>query len=161
MHIFRVALFGHREIADLRGLEDKIVSVTKKLILAKEYVTFLVGRNGDFDVSCASVIKRVQREIGKDNSDITLVLPYEVKDIEYYEKYYDSIIIPSSIFKAHWKRAITLRNQWMVEEADLIIFYVSRISGGSYQTMKYAKSLGKNIINLCDEFKDWHQNGMI
>ena len=81
MHIFRVALFGHREIADLRGLEDKIVSVTKKLILAKEYVTFLVGRNGDFDVSCASVIKRVQREIGKDNSDITLVLPYEVKDI--------------------------------------------------------------------------------
>ena len=151
MRIFRVALFGHREIEDLRGLEEKMIAVIKNLIPTKEYVTFLVGRNGEFDISCASVIKRVQRLIGKASNDVTLVLPYEMKDVEYYEKYYDSIIIPSTISGAHPKRAISLRNRWMVEQSDLIIFYVKHRAGGAYATMKYAKRLGKVVINLGDE----------
>ena len=39
----------------------------------------------------------MQKEVGKNNNDITLVLPYTVSNLEYYEKYYDNIIIPESV----------------------------------------------------------------
>ena len=81
-------------------------------------------------------------------SELTLVLPYNVKNAEYYEKYYDSVIIPENLHRAHPKAAITLKNRWMVEEADLVITYVTRNEGGAYRAMQYAKKLNKEVINL-------------
>ena len=114
----------------------------------KPYVAFLIGRNGEFDEYAASVIKRAQKAVGKEKSDISLVLPYTVANIEYYEKYYDSIIIPESVYGAHPKSAITLKNRWMIDQSNLVIVYVERDRGGAYTAMKYAKKQNKDIINL-------------
>ena len=152
MNIFTVCLFGHRKIKNTREIENSLSPIIKNLIQAKEYVSFLVGRNGEFDEYVASVIKHVQRECGKENSDITLVLPYKVADLEYYEKYYDSIIIPENVYGAHPKSAITLKNQWMIEHSDLVIAYVERSNGGAFQAVKYAKKLNKDIFNLYTPF---------
>ncbi len=148
MSIFTVSLFGHREINDLDQLDNKLAPIVKRLIQTKTYITFLIGRNGEFDEYAASVIKRAQKEVGKENNDITLVLPYIVADIEYYEKYYDSIILPESIDGVHPKSAIKLKNQWMVEQSDLVIVYVEHNKGGAYTAMKYAEKLSKKRINL-------------
>ena len=148
MNIFTVSLFGHREIDDLRLLDAKLTPIIKELIQTKTYVSFLIGRNGEFDEYAASVIKITQKEVGKENNDITLVLPYTVAGLEYYEKYYDNIIIPESVYMAHPKSAISLKNRWMVEQSDLVITHVEREEGGAYNAMKYAKSLSKDIINL-------------
>ena len=94
MNIYTVSFFGHRELYDLRRIDERLAPILKELIRTKPYVAFLIGRNGEFDEYAASVIKRVQKEVGKDNNDMTLVLPYTVSDLEFYEKYYDSIIIP-------------------------------------------------------------------
>ena len=150
MDIFTVSLFGHREIDDLFELERKLLPIVGGLIQTKPYVSFLIGRNGEFDEYSASVIKRVQKEIGRDKSDVTLVLPYKVAALEYYEKYYDSIIIPDSVYGAHPKSAITLKNRWMIEHSNLVIFCVKRNSGGAYAAMKYAQKLKKEILNLYD-----------
>jgi hypothetical protein len=148
MDIFNVSLFGHREINDLHQLNDKLTPIIKELIKTKTYVNFLIGRHGEFDEYAASVIKNVQNTVGKENNETTLVLPYTVTDIEYYEKYYDSVIIPESVYGAHPKSAITLKNRWMVDVSDLVIFYVERDKGGAYIAMKYAEKLNKKIINL-------------
>ena len=149
MNTFTVSLFGHREIADLQHLNELLEPIVKELIQAKLYVSFLIGRNGEFDEYAASIIKHAQKELGKENNEITLVLPYTVADIEYYEKYYDNIIIPESVYNAHYKSAITLKNRCMIKQSDLIIVYVERNSGGAYTALKYAKKLNKDIINLC------------
>ena len=148
MDIFTVSLFGHREIDDLRRLENKLSPIIKELIRTKPYVAFLIGRNGEFDEYAASVIKRAQKEVRKDNNDITLVLPYTVAKIEYYEKYYDGIVIPESLHRVHPKAAITLKNRWMIEKSDLVIVYVERNKGGAYTAMKYAQKLNKTVINI-------------
>lgn len=148
---FKVSLFGHREINDLRDLENKLIPIIKELIMTKKFVNFLIGRNGEFDEYAASVIKRVQRDAGKEKSEITLVIPYSVANLEYYEKYYDSILIPDKVYGAHPKSAIELKNRWMVEVSDLVIVYVERESGGAYKAMKYAEKCNKNIINLYSE----------
>ena len=121
MNIFTVSLFGHREIGDLRRLNESLLPLVKELIKTKPYVSFLIGRNGEFDEYAASVIKRAQKELENINNDITLVLPYTVADIQYYEKYYDHVMIPESMYGVHPKSAITKKNQWMVEQSDLVI----------------------------------------
>ena len=148
MNIFTVSLFGHREINDLRSLDKQLTPIIRALIQTKPYVSFLIGRYGEFDEYAASVIKCVRREIGRENSEITLVLPYTVADIEYYEKYYDNILIPENVYLAHPKSAITLNNRWMIEQSDIVIVYVERSRGGAYTAMKYAQKLNKKIINL-------------
>ena len=82
MDIFTVSLFGHRRIDDLRKLNDRLTPIIKKLIKTKPYVAFLIWRNGEFDEYAASVIKFVQRELGKENNDITLVLPTTLTEIQ-------------------------------------------------------------------------------
>ncbi|MBQ1962789.1 MAG: hypothetical protein II369_01575 [Clostridia bacterium] len=48
------------------------------------------------------------------------------------------------------KFAISKRNEWMMENADLIIAYVERGYGGAYQALRIAERKRKKIINLCD-----------
>ena len=155
MEIFRVSLFGHREIDDLRVLDERLAPSIKRFLQEKEHVSFLIGRNGEFDEYAASLIKHIQRITGKENSDLTLVLPYQVAKMEYYEEYYDAILLPDRVIGAHPKSAITLKNRWMVECADLLIVYVERQAGGAYAAMKYAESLHKPIVNL---YKDKNES---
>ena len=150
MDVFTVSLFGHREIEDLRYLNDQLSQIVKELIQTKSYVVFLVGRHGEFDEFAASVIKQVQKACGKENSEIVLVLPYPMAELEYYETYYDGIIIPECVCDAHPKFAITLKNRWVIAESDCVIVYVERNRGGAYSAMKYAEKLHKQIVNLCD-----------
>ena len=96
MDIFRVAFFGHRRIYDLIGIEEKLVLTLEKLLYEKEFVELYIGRNGDFDEFVASVVKRIQKRIDMKNSSLILVLPYTLKDMEYYAKYFCN-------YKIWWK----------------------------------------------------------
>ena len=148
MDFYTVSLFGHRKIENLFRLEDVLVPVIKDLMLTKEYISFLIGRNGEFDEFAASVIKRLQKEVRKDNNDMTLVLPYVVANLEYYEKYYDSVLIPEIMHDVYPKFAITLKNRWMIDRSDLVVVYSEHERGGAYTALKYAEKKNKRIIRL-------------
>ena len=139
MEFYTVCFFGHRYISDIRIIDKRLTPIIKELIRTKSYVSFNIGRMGDFDEYAASVIKSVQKLQGKENSELTLVLPYPITRIDDYKKYYDNIIIPENICNTHPKRAIELKNRWMIEQADLIIVYVKENKGGAYSAMKYAE----------------------
>ena len=146
MNIFRVAFTGHREVEDWKAVDNRVKEIVRELIRTKEYVEFYVGHNGDFDISVASIIKCAQNDLGKENSSLILVLPYPHKDEPYFEKYYDEILMP--IEKVHYKSAITKRNQWLVDNCELLIAYVNKDFGGAYNTLRYAEKKGTPIINV-------------
>ena len=68
MEIYTVSLFGHRQILNLYDAQNALVERAKSLIISKEYVEFLVGRNGDFDIMAASEIKRAQKALNYGNT---------------------------------------------------------------------------------------------
>ena len=39
----------------------------------------------------------------------------------------------------------------MVDRSDLVVFCIQQVSGGAWQTMKYAKKQGKHYININDD----------
>lgn len=71
MNIFTVSLFGHREISDLKELSSKIEPIIKKLLQTKVYVSFLIGRNGEFDEYVASLISLFKEKQGKKTAKST------------------------------------------------------------------------------------------
>ena len=148
---YRVALFGHRDFYETRILDERLYSLLRGLVHTKTFVEIYIGRNGEFDIYAATVVKQLQKAMGKANNEFICVLPYPEKNMEYYEKYYDRVIIPECIGKSHPKGAITKRNKWIVEQVDLLVCYVEREEGGAYTAIKYAKKLEKKIINLAEK----------
>lgn len=145
---YRIALFGHRDFSGHQILDTTLFKLLRELISTKSFVDIYIGRNGEFDIYAATVVKRIQNAVGKENSELICVLPYTEKDINYYEEYYDSVMIPECVYGTHPKGAIAKRNKWMVEHSELVICYVEREEGGAYTAMRYAKRIGKKVINL-------------
>lgn len=154
METFTVSFFGHRYIDNPFPIEKALEELIGSLLQSKEYVEFLVGRNGDFDQLVSSAIRRCKREIRDNNSAHVWVLPYVTADYRDYEEdyraYYDEIEVFDSAGK-HFKAAFQARNRNMVDRADLVVFWVERDEGGAYQTMRYAMQQGKAYINLADK----------
>ncbi len=76
MNTFTVSFFGHRLIEHPFEIEKHLEKAIRELILSKEYVEFLVGRNGEFDQLVSSTIRRVKKTVDDANSALVLVLPY-------------------------------------------------------------------------------------
>lgn len=154
LDIYTVAFFGHRYIDNLFKVEELLEEQIRKLINEKEYVDFLVGRNGDFDQCVSSTVLRVRKNVRNDNSSLILVLAYPTAEYlnneEYFHDYYSDVDISYAASKAHPKSAIQIRNREMVDKADLIICYIEKEEGGAWQTLKYAKDKEKAIINLAE-----------
>ena len=154
MRVYTVSFFGHRVIEDPLLIEQRLETLIRRLLKEKEYVEFLVGRDGEFDRLVSSVIRRCKRTIRDDNSAHVWVLPYPTADFrdneDAYREYYDEIEICASSADGHFKGAHQIRNREMVDRSDLVVFCVQRENGGAWQTMKYARKQGVPSINLCD-----------
>ena len=152
MKICTVSFFGHRQIDNALIIEQRLEAIIRELLTTKEYVEFLIGRNGEFDLLVASTIHRCKQNVRDDNSALILILPYTTAEYtdnqQSFHAYYDEIEVCSKSEKSHFKSAYRVRNCSMVDRSNLVIFCVERNSGGAYQTMQYAKRAGINIINL-------------
>lgn len=152
LNIFTVAFFGHRKITNIVGIEKNLEKLIIKLVEENEYVDFLVGRNGDFDICASATVKHMQEKYHYCNSTIVLMLPYKTAEYSQnkksFEEFYGEVEICEKARGIFPKRAIQIRNREMVDRADLIICYIERDEGGAFQTIKYALEQGKAVINI-------------
>ena len=158
MNVFTVSFFGHRRLSDSLTTEKELHKVIRELVRSKEYVEFLVGRDGEFVQLVSSTVRRCKREIRDDNSSLVLVLPYETADYrnneESFHEYYDEIEVCATSSKKHFKSAHQARNCSMVDRSDIVVFYVESNSGGSFQTLKYTFKNQVAHINLANIVRD-------
>lgn len=136
----RVAFCGHRELADRTAVKQWLQFVCQELILlgADE---FYLGGYGAFDSLCASVL----RELKPKNEQIRLILVLPYLNNNIITDGYDETIYPplESVPK---KFAILRRNEWMVQEGDIVVTYVNHGWDGAAKTLQYARRKRKRII---------------
>jgi uncharacterized phage-like protein YoqJ len=106
---------------------------------------FLLGGYGGFDNLAATVVWEFKSKYPQIQS--ILVLPY--LDRKVASDKYDSTTYPP-LETVPKRYAISRRNQWMVEQADVVIAYVTHGWGGAAKTLEYAKRKKKTIINYAD-----------
>lgn len=152
MYIYTVSFFGHRELSGAFEVERSLKKIIRELISTKEYVEFLIGRNGEFDMLASSVIRREISDNGYGNASHILVLPYRTAEYmdntDSFKAYYDEVEICEKSADAHFRAAIQIRNRYMIDRSDMVVCYAERKSGGAYNALQYAEKNKKNVINL-------------
>ena len=152
MKIYTVSLFGHREINNRFEIEKTLDTLLHEIITQKEFVEFLIGRDGEFDLMAASIIKNVIEKYDCGNTHFTLVLPYPKSEVTNnktsFLDFYDEVEICAESSAVHYKSAIQVRNRCMVDRSDLVVCCIQHNDGGAYRTVRYAEKMGKKIINL-------------
>jgi uncharacterized phage-like protein YoqJ len=106
---------------------------------------FYLGGYGGFDRMAASVVWELKREHPEIQS--VLVLPYLDRKVN-TEKYDGTTYPPLESVPKRF--AISRRNQWMVDQSDVVIAYVLHDWGGAATTLDYARRKHKIIFNYGD-----------
>lgn len=58
MIIYTVSFFGHRYIERGTEISDRLDNLLHNLITQREYIDFLIGRDGEFDLLASAAVKR-------------------------------------------------------------------------------------------------------
>ena len=136
--------FGHRDASS--RIEGTIRATIERLIL--EGVTrFYVGNNGNFDSMVHRQLKQLSIEYPHIRYYVVLAyLPTEKYEFNITD--YGETIYPEGLESVPPRFAISKRNQWMVEKADIVVTYVKYSTGGAAHAKKLAVRKGKAIINI-------------
>ena len=148
-----VCFTGHREIpqGDIKKIENKLDIVVNSLI-SDGYKDFYTGGAEGFDTLAAlSVIRAMEKDM---SVNLHLAFPYRKNppnDIEkrlQYDKILNMATTVTYVNEKYWKFCFHERNRFMVNNTDICVFYLTKASGGTYYTAKYASDNGKKVINI-------------
>lgn len=139
-----VTFCGHSELTDEGKIRDWLFETTQLLILQGAH-RFLLGGYGMFDGLAASIVWHMKRQAL--DLESVLVLPYLDQKLD--SSYYDYTLYPP-LESVPRKYAIVKRNEWMVDQSDAVVSYVTHGWGGAAKTLAYAKRRHKRIMNYPD-----------
>ncbi len=135
-----IAFCGHADVADGCTVRSWLTETVDAFILnGAEF--FYLGGYGGFDQMAASVLREKKRQ--HPHIESVLVLPY--LDRKPPVGVYDSTVYPP-LEKIPRRFAVLKRNQWMVDNADILVAYVTHSWGGAAQTLAYARRKKKPYL---------------
>lgn len=135
--------FGHRDCSE--NIKPKIRTVVIDLIENHGVTMFYVGNQGNFDRMVRSVLKEVTTAYpGVGYAVVLAYMPSAKKSADDFS----DTLLPDGIEKVPKRFAISWRNKWMIEHADYVVTYVTRLFGGAAQFSALAKSKGKIIYDI-------------
>ena len=135
-----VTFCGHGELGDREEVWAWLQAVLTQLIEQGER-QFYLGGYGAFDRLAAEAL-RLQKESYPDIEQV-LVLAY--LNSKRNLRGYDATIYPP-LETVPPRFAISKRNQWMVEQADIVVAYVTHDWGGAAETLRHARRKKKEIF---------------
>lgn len=143
----KITFCGHREILGDENLSARMEQCLR-IQLSAGGTDFFFGGYGAFQVLAYHKVSVLQKQYPFVHT--ALVLPYLTENRKCFgncQSGYDEIIYPP--LEAVPKRlAILKRDEWLVEQCDLIIAYVSHEWGGAARMLEYARRKKKHIISL-------------
>ena len=139
-----VTFFGHKDTP--KEIEPTLRSTLIDLIENKNVTVFYVGNNGNFDTMVRRQLEDLSQTYPITYSVVLAYLP--TKKSEYDD--YTNTILPDGIETTPKRFAISYRNKWMIEQADIVVTYVTRSFGGAAQFKELAERQGKTLIELIE-----------
>ena len=140
--------FGHRVM--LMDIEKPLREVLERLVAERSVSVFYTGGMGECDDLFARTVRSMKRECP--SLRLVLVMPYLTRrlntDKAYYETLYDEILIPAELDDVHPKKAIGLRNRWMVNHSDFVVAALHRNTGGAAEAIRFAQAIERTIVHL-------------
>ena len=136
--------FGHKDTP--KNIEPTLRATLVDLIENHGINMFYVGNNGSFDAMVHCQLEDLSLTYPITYNVVLAYLP--TKKSEYDD--HTNSILPEGIETAPKRFAISYRNKWMVEQADIVITYVTHGFGGAAQFKALAERQGKIVIELSE-----------
>ena len=143
-----ITFCGHSDFLFNDDIKEQLKNILIGEIIKNPTCKFFLGGYGDFDSLCLRTLTELKKEF--QDIELIFITPYLDKNyskLEFAKNHYDDVIFPP-IESVPRKFAILKRNEWMVEQADLVITYVKYSWGGAAKALEYAKRKKKRIINI-------------
>lgn len=137
--------FGHRECPD--SIKPQLRAVLIDLITNHNVDMFYAGNQGQFDVFVRDILQELKKEYPQIN--YAVVLAYMPGKPAEYDDYSDTML-PEGIETVHPRYAISWRNNWMLQQSNFVITYISHSWGCAAKYAAKATKQRKTVINIVD-----------
>ncbi len=143
--------FGHFNV----DITDELIARTRAEIekaIEDGVRIFLFGGRSDFDDLCYELVTEKRNYCPQLNIKRVFCFALDKQRRKppswFIKKEYEALECPTKDFD-YWYTAIYYRNIAMIDQSDLILFWVEqRENSGAYKTYLYAVKKHKNIVNL-------------
>ena len=145
-----ITFCGHSNFSFDNTVKEKLKELLLQEIRKNPACKFYLGGYGDFDSLCLNILKEIKADFPA--IELLFITPYlndNYSKLETAKLYYDGIIYPP-LENVPRRFCISKRNEWMVNEADLVIAFVKYSWGGAAKTLKYAKRKKVGFFNLAE-----------
>ena len=139
-----VTFFGHKDTP--KEIEPTLRTTLVDLIENHGATEFYVGNNGNFDTMVRRQLEDLSHTYPITYSVVLAYLP--AKKNEYED--HSNTILPEGIETVPKRFAISYRNKWMINQADVVVTYVTHTFGGAWQFKAMAQRQGKMVIELSE-----------
>ena len=138
--------FGHRDTP--QNIAEVLGAKIEELIVSRGVDEFYVGDSGAFDRMVLAELTKLEKRYPFIRYCVVLAyMPTEKKRTDAPTLY------PEGLESVPPRFAITHRNRFMADRADIAVAYVRNRWGGAFQALDYARRKGREIINLAE----WEQ----
>ena len=151
---------GHRDLTE----EEKYIAERRIRTLVKAFyemgvTDFIAGGAIGFDTVAAATVINMKRS-GYPKLRLAVAIPFRDQSERWSSRnkaLYRTILEAADetvcLNENYTSSCMMERNMFMVDNSSFCISYVTRQSGGSWNTVRYAGQRGINIINLAEA--DW------
>lgn len=144
------AFTGHRNMQDLDyALLDRVVENLIKTGCKR----FLCGMARGFDLAAAESVIALKAEY----PDLSLVacIPYggqeiglSIFDRARYKRILENCSEVLVLSEEYYHGCLHVRDRFMIDNSEVVVCYLRTMSGGTYYTVEYARSLNRKVIEL-------------
>ena len=145
-----ICVSGHRFLAN--DLNKKKVEGFLVKLIEKGFNTFLIGMALGFDTLCFQILERLRE---KNNIKIIACVPCPEQPLKFNqrqkEEYFRLLSVADEkvvLSEEYTPYCMQKRNQFMVDNSFAVLCYLNRNSGGTFNTVNYAKKQNVFVINV-------------
>lgn len=140
--------FGHRDTPP--EVVPLLRAVVEELIEADDVGMFYVGNQGQFDQMVLRVLQGMQLRHPCIRYGVVLEKLPRPK-----ESAPPNAMLPEGLELVHPRYAIARRNEWMVDQADVVVTHVTHDWGGAARYARRARQRSKQVINVDHGDPQW------
>lgn len=118
-------------------------------------LTFYSGMAMGFDIIAAECVLELSRAMKDFAVRLVCAIPFELQSAKYppeWKSRYDDILSSADqivlISNDYYPKCYYDRNRFMVDNSDFVLTWFDGSSGGTKNTIKYAESISRKVINL-------------
>ena len=152
----KICSIGHRYIVVTNLMIKFLTDFFENCILNENVSSFIFGSKSQFNDLCYDIVSNLEKKYPHIKRIYYMSYDFELEERfkDMYLEHYEDVLVPQKVFKSG-KLAYVKRNEAMIDDSDICLFYYNEnsnnLKSGTKIAFEYAKKKKKKIVNIFDK----------